>query len=43
MRYSISRLMACTLAIAFAAVLVGSPAIACDGPKAETQSDSSGK
>jgi len=39
----LSRLMALTLAVAFAAVLVAAPVMACDGPKADAQSESSGK
>ena len=42
-RTMLSRLMALTLAVAFAAVLVAAPVMACDGPKADSQSESSGK
>lgn len=43
MRNSISRLMACAAAVALVAVLVAAPVTACDGPKADSQSESSGK
>ncbi len=39
----LTRLMALTFAVAFAAVLAAAPVLACDGPKADAQGESSGK
>lgn len=39
----LKRLMALTLAVGFAAALIAAPVTACDGPKADSQGDSSGK